>query len=89
MTAKDPGMNLAITLLNPYHAAPKFHTKIFNRWDGDVKRCVCPSCLKPFCYQCKVPWHDGYTCEETRDGNNVDFDVVYERNGWKWKRCPK
>nr|GFA33518.1 probable E3 ubiquitin-protein ligase RNF217 [Tanacetum cinerariifolium] len=39
--------------------------------------------------ECKVPSHDGYTCEETRDGNNVDFDVVYERNGWKWKRCPK
>nr|GFA32471.1 probable E3 ubiquitin-protein ligase RNF217 [Tanacetum cinerariifolium] len=57
--------------------------------DGDVKRCVCPSCLKPFCYQCKVLWHDGYTCEDTRDGNNVDFDVVCERNGWKWKSCPK
>ncbi|GKE73252.1 probable E3 ubiquitin-protein ligase RNF217 [Tanacetum coccineum] len=57
--------------------------------DGDVKRSVCPSCLKPFCYKCKVPWHDGYTCEETRDGNNVDFDVVCKKNGWNWKRCPK
>ncbi|GJR62034.1 probable E3 ubiquitin-protein ligase RNF217 [Tanacetum coccineum] len=57
--------------------------------DGDVKRCVCPSCLKPFCYQCKAPWHDGYTCEETRDGNNVDFEVVCEKNWWNWKRCPK
>ncbi|GKD90436.1 probable E3 ubiquitin-protein ligase RNF217 [Tanacetum coccineum] len=57
--------------------------------DGDVKRCVCPSCLKPFCYQCKAPWHDGYTCEETRDGNNVDFEVVCKKNGWNWKRCPK
>ena len=57
--------------------------------DGDVKRCVCPSCLKPFCYKCKVAWHDGYTCEETRDGNNVDFDVVCKNNGWKLKRCPK
>nr|GEY68777.1 IBR domain, zinc finger, RING/FYVE/PHD-type, E3 ubiquitin ligase RBR family [Tanacetum cinerariifolium] len=37
-----------------------------------------------------VPWNDGgYTCKETRDGNNVDFDVVCERNEWKWKRCPK
>nr|GEZ53069.1 probable E3 ubiquitin-protein ligase RNF217 [Tanacetum cinerariifolium] len=63
---------------------------IMNKFiDGDVKRYVCPSCLKPFCYQCKVSWHDGYTCEETRDGNNVDFDVVCERNGWKWRRCPK
>nr|GEZ92854.1 probable E3 ubiquitin-protein ligase RNF217 [Tanacetum cinerariifolium] len=34
--------------------------------DGDVKRCVCLYCLEPFCYQCKAPWHDGYTCEETR-----------------------
>ncbi|GJU24103.1 probable E3 ubiquitin-protein ligase RNF217 [Tanacetum coccineum] len=57
--------------------------------DGDVKRCVCPSCLKPFCYQCKAPWHDGYTCEETRDGNNVDFEVVCKKNRWNWKRCPK
>ncbi|PWA40793.1 IBR domain, Zinc finger, RING/FYVE/PHD-type, E3 ubiquitin ligase RBR family [Artemisia annua] len=57
--------------------------------DGDVKRCVCPSCLKPLCYLCKAPWHDGYTCEELRDGNNVDFDVVCKKNGWTWKRCPK
>nr|XP_043626139.1 E3 ubiquitin-protein ligase RNF144A-like [Erigeron canadensis] len=57
--------------------------------DGNVKRCVCPACTKPFCFQCKVPWHDGYTCEETRDGNNVDFAVVCEKNGWNWKRCPK
>ncbi|KAI3745668.1 hypothetical protein L6452_08072 [Arctium lappa] len=57
--------------------------------DGDLKRCLCPSCRKPFCFRCKVPWHSGYKCEEigeTMDENDVAFGVLSERN--QWKRCP-
>ena len=24
----------------------------------------CESCKKPYCLECKVPYHDGMTCEE-------------------------
>ncbi|KAJ0466412.1 putative transcription factor C2H2 family [Helianthus annuus] len=51
-----------------------------------LKRCVCPDCKKPFCFRCRVPWHAGSTCRETRDENDVAFDVICEKN--KWKRCP-
>ncbi|KAJ0798201.1 putative IBR domain, E3 ubiquitin ligase RBR family, TRIAD supradomain-containing protein [Helianthus annuus] len=57
---------------------------------GSLKRCVCPSCKKPFCFRCKVPWHVGYACEdsrETMDQNDVAFGVLSERK--KWMRCPK
>ncbi|PWA43767.1 hypothetical protein CTI12_AA533320 [Artemisia annua] len=60
--------------------------------DRNLKRCVCPYCQKPFCFGCKVPWHDGYSCKEskklmTRDENDVAFDLVYKKN--KWQMCPK
>ncbi|MFS8006259.1 putative IBR domain, E3 ubiquitin ligase RBR family, TRIAD supradomain-containing protein [Helianthus anomalus] len=51
-----------------------------------LKRCVCPDCKKPFCFRCRVPWHAGSTCRETRDENDVAFDVICEKN--KWQRCP-
>lgn len=49
--------------------------------DRNLKICVCPHCQKPFCFGCKVPWHDGYSCKEskklmTRDENDVTFDVL-------------
>ncbi|XP_076935535.1 E3 ubiquitin-protein ligase RSL1-like [Bidens hawaiensis] len=56
---------------------------------GNLKRCVCPNCKKPFCFRCKIPWHDGYTCEESgeiRDQNDAAFGSLCERK--KWKRCP-
>ncbi|XP_076901666.1 E3 ubiquitin-protein ligase RSL1-like [Bidens hawaiensis] len=57
--------------------------------DQNLKRCVCLTCKKPFCYMCKVARHEGFTCEETRknkDENNVSFDVLYKKN--KWRMCP-
>ncbi|XP_024967277.1 probable E3 ubiquitin-protein ligase RNF217 [Cynara cardunculus var. scolymus] len=57
--------------------------------ERDLKRCLCPNCMKPFCFWCKVPWHAGYMCEEsgeTRDENDVAFGVLAERKGWI--RCP-
>ncbi|XP_076917709.1 E3 ubiquitin-protein ligase RSL1-like [Bidens hawaiensis] len=58
--------------------------------DQKLKRCVCPTCKKPFCFMCKVTWHEGFTCEETRkhrDENSVAFDLLYKKN--KWRRCPR
>lgn len=56
---------------------------------GNLKRCVCPNCKKPFCFKCKVAWHAGYRCEESgemRDVNDIAFGVLSERN--QWMRCP-
>ncbi|PWA84716.1 IBR domain, Zinc finger, RING/FYVE/PHD-type, E3 ubiquitin ligase RBR family [Artemisia annua] len=56
---------------------------------GGLKRCVCPNCKKAFCFRCKVAWHSGFRCEESgemRDGNDVAFGVLSERE--KWMRCP-
>ncbi|XP_071704331.1 E3 ubiquitin-protein ligase RSL1-like [Rutidosis leptorrhynchoides] len=56
---------------------------------GDLKRCVCPNCKKPFCFKCKVPWHAGYRCDESgemRDVNDIAFGVLSEQK--KWMRCP-
>ncbi|KAI3745634.1 hypothetical protein L6452_08035 [Arctium lappa] len=57
--------------------------------ERNLKRCVCPNCKKRFCFWCKVPWHAGYRCEESRetmDENDVAFGFLLERN--RWMRCP-
>ncbi|CAN4107493.1 unnamed protein product [Withania somnifera] len=62
---------------------------ILDECGGNVKRSQCPSCKRNFCFQCKLPWHAGFHCEESRelrDRNDVVFGVVAELN--KWKRCP-
>ncbi|PWA58376.1 hypothetical protein CTI12_AA397620 [Artemisia annua] len=57
------------------------------REGNNLKRCECPYCKQPFCFKCKVSWHVGYSCDETRDLNDVAFRVISESEGWK--RCPK
>ncbi|XP_052194263.1 E3 ubiquitin-protein ligase RSL1-like [Diospyros lotus] len=62
---------------------------VLNECGGNVKRSECPYCKRLFCFQCKLPWHAGYRCEdsgETRDGNDIVFGVLAERK--KWTRCP-
>ncbi|KAL6656018.1 hypothetical protein ACP70R_006844 [Stipagrostis hirtigluma subsp. patula] len=54
----------------------------------------CPHCRRTFCAQCKVPWHDGTSCEEFQrlgedERGREDLllrKVAQER---KWQRCPK
>ncbi|GKD16198.1 probable E3 ubiquitin-protein ligase RNF217 [Tanacetum coccineum] len=56
---------------------------------GGLKRCVCPYCKKPFCFRCKVPWHAGFSCDESRmkrDENDVAFGILSEKK--MWRRCP-
>lgn len=63
---------------------------ILDECGGNAKRSQCPSCKRSFCFQCKLPWHAGFQCEESRelrDRNDVVFGVVAEFN--KWKRCPQ
>ncbi|KVI07689.1 Zinc finger, C6HC-type [Cynara cardunculus var. scolymus] len=55
----------------------------------NLKRCVCPDCSKPFCFRCKVPWHDAHRCKEswvTRYLNDISFSIISMWNGWM--RCP-
>ncbi|KAM3376966.1 E3 ubiquitin-protein ligase RSL1 [Capsicum galapagoense] len=63
---------------------------ILDECGGNPKRSKCPNCKRNFCFQCKLPWHAGFACEENRelrDANDVVFGVLAERK--KWKRCPQ
>nr|XP_043639443.1 putative E3 ubiquitin-protein ligase ARI4 [Erigeron canadensis] len=62
---------------------------ILNECGGDLTRCVCPCCKKPYCFRCKVPWpHEGRTiCLKAEEAQNeVAFDHVSKLN--EWQRCP-
>ncbi|PWA40794.1 hypothetical protein CTI12_AA559690 [Artemisia annua] len=76
--------------LEPLSCRTKISHKLFNKWCDTLCESKVLGFDGVYCpNKCKVAWHDGYTCEETRDGNNVDFDVVCKNNGWKLNRCPK
>ncbi|KAJ4950936.1 hypothetical protein NE237_027768 [Protea cynaroides] len=62
---------------------------ILNECEGNITRSNCPNCKKLMCFQCKLPWHVGFRCDETqemRDENDIFFSELVDRN--KWKRCP-
>ncbi|XP_043719597.1 E3 ubiquitin-protein ligase RNF144A-like [Telopea speciosissima] len=62
---------------------------VLNECGGNITRSECPNCKKLFCFQCKIPWHVGFGCNETeqlRDENDFLFGEHVERNNWK--RCP-
>ncbi|EEF32081.1 zinc finger protein, putative [Ricinus communis] len=53
-----------------------------------VKKVTCPNCKKNFCFNCKIPWHGGYWCRESRqlrDGNDVLAGELIENQ--RWTRC--
>ncbi|KAL3350778.1 hypothetical protein AABB24_023280 [Solanum stoloniferum] len=63
---------------------------ILDECGGVATRSKCPNCKRLFCFQCKLPWHAEFQCEESgtlRDKNDVAFGKLAERK--KWQRCPK
>uniref|UniRef100_A0A0D9XDT1 RBR-type E3 ubiquitin transferase n=1 Tax=Leersia perrieri TaxID=77586 RepID=A0A0D9XDT1_9ORYZ len=53
----------------------------------------CPHCTRTFCAQCKVPWHDGATCDEYQKLGNDERgrdDLLLRKMAQerKWQRCP-
>ncbi|KAJ0093749.1 hypothetical protein Patl1_26632 [Pistacia atlantica] len=62
---------------------------VVNECGGTVKKSKCPNCKRLFCFQCKLAWHAGYGCAESRnmrDRNDILFGQLVERN--TWTRCP-
>lgn len=62
---------------------------ILNECGGKIRKTMCPNCKKWMCFQCELPWHAGYRCNETRelrDGNDFLLGQLIEER--KWKRCP-
>ncbi|XP_031266504.1 E3 ubiquitin-protein ligase RNF144B-like [Pistacia vera] len=62
---------------------------VVNECGGNVKKSKCPNCRRFFCFQCKLAWHAGYGCAESRnmrDRNDILFGQLVERN--TWTRCP-
>lgn len=58
--------------------------------NGMVPKAQCPSCKRVFCFQCKVPWHEGYRCSERvvrKERDEELFEQLAEKK--RWKRCPK
>ncbi|XP_049383161.1 E3 ubiquitin-protein ligase RSL1-like [Solanum stenotomum] len=46
---------------------------ILDECGGVATRSKCPNCKRLFCFQCKLPWHAGFQCEESgalRDTNS-------------------
>ncbi|KAI3463505.1 hypothetical protein Pfo_020168 [Paulownia fortunei] len=63
--------------------------------DGDegtiITESECPWCHKLFCAKCKVPWHQGFDCQEFQrlDQNEKEEEklrLLAREN--KWKKCP-
>ncbi|KAJ4953560.1 hypothetical protein NE237_030392 [Protea cynaroides] len=72
-----------------YCPFPECSALIVNDCGRNITRSECPNCKKLFCFQCKIPWHAGFGCNETeqkRDKNDILFGNLVEKN--KWKRCP-
>ncbi|PWA76810.1 IBR domain, E3 ubiquitin-protein ligase RNF8, E3 ubiquitin ligase RBR family [Artemisia annua] len=58
--------------------------------DDNPNRCECPSWDQPFCFECKVARHNGYSCaeiQEMRCDNDVALRALCKAK--KWQRCPK
>lgn len=64
--------------------------------DGaDVTESECPSCSRPFCAQCGVPWHADADCAAYRKlgsgdkGKEDNMKLEELAKGKKWKKCPE
>ncbi|KAJ6407480.1 hypothetical protein OIU84_010885 [Salix udensis] len=61
---------------------------VLNECRDKLKKIKCPRCKKSFCFLCKIPWHAGYQCNETRhlrDSNDILVGELIEQK--RWTRC--
>ncbi|WOK95830.1 hypothetical protein Cni_G04537 [Canna indica] len=62
---------------------------------GAARRAAeCPHCRRIVCVQCKVPWHEGMSCEEFRklgedEREREDLMLRELASKKKWQRCPR
>ncbi|PIA50512.1 hypothetical protein AQUCO_01300921v1 [Aquilegia coerulea] len=59
---------------------------ILNECGEIVKKTMCPNCKNWLCFECKTPWHDGFTCVQTMRRNDVLLRQLMKEK--KWRRCP-
>lgn len=61
---------------------------VLNECENKLKKTKCPNCKKNFCFRCKIQWHAGYKCSESRhlrDRNDILAGELIEEK--KWTRC--
>ncbi|KAJ6855653.1 E3 ubiquitin-protein ligase rbrA [Populus alba x Populus x berolinensis] len=61
---------------------------VLNECKDKLKKINCPNCKKNFCFLCKIPWHTGYRCSESRhlrDRNDILAGELIEEK--RWTRC--
>ncbi|XP_024458676.2 E3 ubiquitin-protein ligase RSL1 isoform X2 [Populus trichocarpa] len=61
---------------------------VLNECRDKLTKIKCPNCKKSFCFLCKIPWHAGYQCNESRhlrDRNDILVGELIEEK--KWTRC--
>ncbi|KAG8388185.1 hypothetical protein BUALT_Bualt02G0099500 [Buddleja alternifolia] len=56
-----------------------------------IRQSECPNCWRLFCAQCKVPWHQGFGCEEFirlkhSKREKEKLRLLAKQN--HWKKCP-
>lgn len=55
-----------------------------------ITQSECPNCWRLFCAQCKVPWHQGFSCSEFKRSKQdkrgaKELRLLAKMN--KWKKC--
>ncbi|CAD8095160.1 unnamed protein product [Paramecium sonneborni] len=66
---------------------------------GDNSQLNCPVCKKSYCLQCKIEYHNGFSCKEYQDKKKMESNLKKEKflddkffsfiKGSKFKQCPK
>mmetsp|Transcript_28050 Transcript_28050/g.24767 ORF Transcript_28050/g.24767 Transcript_28050/m.24767 type:complete len:216 (+) Transcript_28050:883-1530(+) len=62
---------------------------VFLRDEGQNKL-SCPVCKKSYCFNCKCEMHEGITCLQYRQANNITNETeIKELQPTKYKQCPR
>ncbi|TYK10490.1 putative E3 ubiquitin-protein ligase RNF217 [Cucumis melo var. makuwa] len=62
--------------------------------DAKIRDCECPLCHRLFCGTCRVPWHEGVTCEDYKrlykyEEGRDEILMKKLASQMKWMKCPK